>query len=342
MSQNKVFETLNAMRGIAAISVVLFHMRGQLIDPVIAPGGYLAVDMFFVLSGFVIASAYDSRLADGLSLKRFALIRAVRFWPLLALGVGLGASRLLAAVPPAEFVIATTAGLFLIPIVVTSSGFLFAVNAPLWTLSFEMMVNLAYAAVYRFTTTTVLATCACVGAALMVATASAAGSNDIGVDIHTFPGGLGRTLYGFSMGVLVFRRGWRCALLPAWAIGCLLVACMFLPVSQSLRVFYDLTFAILLSPALVILGASVEPSRRFHRLAVYLGTISFGIYTIHAPLIGMAGRLSGKAHIEPTFVAVPLLAGLLIACPYIDRVYDIPLRRFLSDALGNRRGAAST
>ena len=56
------FLTLDAMRGVAAITVVLFH-GARLAGVQTMPHGYLAVDMFFALSGFVISRAYDRRLA---------------------------------------------------------------------------------------------------------------------------------------------------------------------------------------------------------------------------------------------------------------------------------------
>ena len=91
MSEPFQYSTLNAMRGVAAIAVMMFHNRAM-IGPV-APRGYLAVDLFFVLSGFVIDFAYADRLARGLALRDFVMVRMIRFWPLYALGLIFGSAR---------------------------------------------------------------------------------------------------------------------------------------------------------------------------------------------------------------------------------------------------------
>src|ERR1700761_6040207 len=118
----RTFETLNAMRGIAAIGVVLFHGRA-LWHGAVAPHGYLAVDIFFMLSGFVIAHAYEERLRLGLSVAEFAKIRIIRFYPLYALGLTLGITRYLMlkmahnadALPTVDLVMATLTGLVFLP-----------------------------------------------------------------------------------------------------------------------------------------------------------------------------------------------------------------------------------
>jgi len=74
------FEMLDLLRGIAALAVLIYHsahfLGGQLL-----PGGYLAVDLFFMLSGFVIAHNYDSKIAAGMTLREFMLVRGIRLFP---------------------------------------------------------------------------------------------------------------------------------------------------------------------------------------------------------------------------------------------------------------------
>jgi peptidoglycan/LPS O-acetylase OafA/YrhL len=86
------FKMLDGMRGVAAMGVVLYHLS-QMLSLHLFRAGYLAVDIFFCLSGFVIAHAYERRLLGGLSPLRFAAIRFARFFPLIALGIGWGAAR---------------------------------------------------------------------------------------------------------------------------------------------------------------------------------------------------------------------------------------------------------
>src|SRR6185437_6209521 len=80
------YATLDGLRGVAALAVVLYHYASDLI----APHGYLAVDLFFAMSGFVIASAYEAKLKDGLDVRGFLGIRAKRLAPLWMLGAIVG------------------------------------------------------------------------------------------------------------------------------------------------------------------------------------------------------------------------------------------------------------
>lgn len=89
LSSKPRYEILDGLRGVAAMIVVAFHLietyfEGQ---PVIQPlnHGYLAVDFFYMLSGFVIGYAYDDRwgrMTTGLFFKR----RLVRLHPMLMFG----------------------------------------------------------------------------------------------------------------------------------------------------------------------------------------------------------------------------------------------------------------
>ena len=77
-----VFLELDAMRGVAAICVMLYHYSPFLSASKVLPSAYLAVDMFFLLSGFIIAHAYRARLLAGMSLGKFAVVRIIRLYPL--------------------------------------------------------------------------------------------------------------------------------------------------------------------------------------------------------------------------------------------------------------------
>src|ERR1700712_1409072 len=84
------YHTLDALRGLAAIAVVGFHISQVKLEPVLVPYGYLAVDFFFVLSGAVVAHAYEKQLRAGLSWQAFFVKRVIRLYPLALLGTALG------------------------------------------------------------------------------------------------------------------------------------------------------------------------------------------------------------------------------------------------------------
>src|ERR1700744_1024629 len=107
------FAMLDAIRGLAALIVAERHLAHYFFDKQL-PGSYLAVDIFFVLSGFVIAHAYEPRFAKGMRPTRFFAIRIIRLWPLYIAGCLLGfltlflrgdadTSLLLAALPALFF-----------------------------------------------------------------------------------------------------------------------------------------------------------------------------------------------------------------------------------------------
>jgi Predicted acyltransferases len=333
---SRVYETLNAMRGLAAIMVVLFH-SDDLLGYQLAPGGYLAVDLFFVLSGFVIAHAYEHKLAGGeLSATRFALVRIIRFYPLLALGVLIGTAKALSgvvlgsptAMPLSDIGVATASSLLLLPAPLDTAGNLFVLNVPLWTLCFELVVNLLYGALRQRLSSAVLWVIVVLGAAVMAFYAMSFGNNDNGAVVHTAIGGLARAAFGFALGVLLFRS--KLALTIGFApVLAILALALLAPVQETLRPFFDLGFAFFLAPLLVVTGASVEPKGSWARVASYLGTLSFALYAIHHPILVGSQTISEKFGIPALAMGISVLAGLLIACPILDRFYDAPIRHAL-------------
>lgn len=86
----RTFDTLDGLRGTAAIVVLLLHVASaETPDLPVFGSAYLAVDLFFLLSGFVIGHAYEARLSDGLTFGKFLKIRLVRLYPLYVLGLAL-------------------------------------------------------------------------------------------------------------------------------------------------------------------------------------------------------------------------------------------------------------
>lgn len=82
--------SLNSIRGLAALMVATFHAPLLFGVSETLPHAYLAVDLFFVLSGFVMLHAYEARIAGGLKLGRFFQLRFARLYPLLFVATGLG------------------------------------------------------------------------------------------------------------------------------------------------------------------------------------------------------------------------------------------------------------
>jgi peptidoglycan/LPS O-acetylase OafA/YrhL len=92
----KRFYVLDGMRGVAAICVVVGHIVQAMYLKIFSSG--MAVDMFFILSGFVLAYSYGERLASGLTYGQFVRIRLIRLYPMFLFGLLLGAPVLYACI----------------------------------------------------------------------------------------------------------------------------------------------------------------------------------------------------------------------------------------------------
>ena len=148
------FAVLDGIRGIAAIFIVTIHTRAFWDIP--PSRAYLAVDIFFILSGFVIAHAYETKLQDAkISLREFVLIRLIRLYPLFLLSVAF--SAVVHAYPlltgrPSEFediwqlAAAVIKTALFIPNHATgpNDNALFHLNVPYWSLAAELLVNFGY------------------------------------------------------------------------------------------------------------------------------------------------------------------------------------------------------
>ena len=307
MHPDKRFATIDALRGLAAIGVMLFHVRQDIGFQV--PGGYLAVDLFFCLSGFVIARAYEMRLGDGLGAREFVERRIVRLWPMLALGALLGI-----------FLHGGHAGmLFLLPNWI-SQGLLFPGNPPLWSLLFEIVAYFAFALVLHRLSTAVLAIIAC-AAALGLAGYAATPMRfaDLGADWASLGGGLARVGYAFTAGAILHRltraRAPTRLSTLAWLLALPLTA-SFLLIGEKDNIA-ALVFVLVGVPALTAIASQVEVPQR--RLAAFLGDASYPLYCIHVPLLALLAGASDAAVLAACAALVPVSVVL-------DRLADRPLR----------------
>jgi peptidoglycan/LPS O-acetylase OafA/YrhL len=337
--ERRVFLTLDGLRGVAAAFVAMrhtafFHNLG-------IHGGYMAVDLFFVLSGFVIAHAYERRLAAGLGAGRFLVLRYLRLWPVYLIGAGLGlAAALCHALPgrenlsPAEVARVAPFALAMLP-GPHIRQMLYPVDSVAWSLALELIINLAYALTWRWLRDIrVLGGLTLVFAGALIATVVWFGKLDVGFTWANAWGGLGRVAFSFSAGLLVYRawRRWPLSLgLTAWAPLALLPA-LFWPLVDT--VVYPLVCVIAVFPPLVALSAWTEPGRRSRRLFAWLGAASYPLYALHRP----AGELvvRGLALFQPgvlrwgAWIGAPYLLAALTACVLIERYYDRPVRKALT------------
>ena len=340
------FENLDALRGIAAIIVVIFHVQ-QLFGSFVKHG-YLAVDLFFMLSGFVLAFAYQQKLDNGLSTITFLKLRLIRLYPLYLIGLFLGflfitthahlrnsSSNLL------NSVYLLLPALFFLPIPSSTSQIhiAFPYDHPTWSLFSELIANLMHALFLRNRSTRILLIPLAIFGAILCQAAFQAGSLDFGASNNLF--GIKRVLFAYLAGVLLYRL-WlalrhRCNVwfgLP----GLLLCALLATPSVGSFSAIFDLAAVFLAFPVVVFLAACSAPSRAFRPISTVLGLASYAIYVLHKPMERYFSSLWRWLFKQWPTTAAPWSGLIFLTLPVIaaivlDTVYDLPVRRWLRDKL---------
>jgi peptidoglycan/LPS O-acetylase OafA/YrhL len=357
------FDVLDALRGLCALLVVFFHLpvSSHLHPLALFRHGYLFVDFFFVLSGFVIAHAYGGRLGSVNDLGPFLIKRLGRVWPLhavmLAAFVGLELCRLWfhfdAATPFARD--RSVEAIFTNLLLIQSFNIhpYLTWNGPAWSISVEMGAYVAFAAIMvlaprRFTAISLLLI---VAGALIVLTQSTRFMNT------TYNFGFPRAVYGFFLGCLVHRI-WLMKpptfspVVAGWLqLICLVVVGAYVSYAQGpWTVAAPLFFAVSIwifaeERGLVSRILSVRPM-------LALGHWSYSIYMVHMFVITIMLILARKLKIMPDgrridfgslwlndLVALAVI-GLIIGLSVLTyRLVEIPGRDAVNAWLARRKAA---
>lgn len=323
MSGSSRLVGLDGLRGIAALSVVMLHA-------IMAQTGssqgnaYLAVDFFFLLSGYVMARTYEKRFCDNLGPIGFLRIRLRRLWPTMALGGAIGLVPLygISGGADPEFLRAAFANFLLLP--AFAFGLSFALNPPSWSIFFELLANLGHAlALRRVPTWGLLVLCA-----LLIPALAAIGMEyglDVGSKSETFVFGLCRVGFSYTLGVALWRI-WQdrpsfpvtpmfsFLAMPAIFIGTI-------PVS-GISWLADLLFIAVVAPMMLAGGLAYDkPSR----LASFGGAISFPLYAVHGPILEWC-RQAGTPIIFGIIVSVAIASFVAYPGQALARRLTRPFR----------------
>lgn len=342
------FVTLDGMRGVGAVLVVMGHAHLFFGNVNLTGGGPALVDAFFILSGFVIAYVYEPRFATGMSVRTFMVQRLIRLLPLAMIATVLGYITLAACVTVFKDDISHAAMLsrllpemFLIPAVsLGTNDDLFKFNVPLWSLLFELLANMIYILIVPVLTRRVLIGVVVFSAVILALLSIAHGTSDGGSELAHTPVGMARAAFGFFAGVLIFRlvgspthprarTSWL-ALAPMVA----LIPMAFIPAEGELKPFIQLCAVMGFAPLVVLIGQSIEPPRFMHRFLKWAGEMSFAVYVFHWPLLMILryyeeanpGSLTGLGPI----VGVIFLAVVLAVSWVLSTLVDAPLRKWLT------------
>lgn len=337
------FVVLDGLRGLAAFAVIVDHVHSSFLGELL-PGRYLAVDFFFVLSGFVLAHVYGRRLAGGMTPLQFLRARVIRLYPLYILAAAIGAVlALLYAVKgwsgaaPQQVASALLFAVFLIPCPPPFSIWAnapYPLNGPSWSLFFELFVNAVYALVARWITPRLCLVLMGVGAALLVPTAFGFGRLDGGFAWSNFIAGFPRVTFGFFAGVWLYHLHLKRTLpaLPPWAAYLALFAILAAPAQGLWRAGFDLAAALFLFPAVVALSANSQAKGAGLRASAFMGLVSYGVYVLHVPIWGWLQLVLDALGLAPPGLANVALTALLAGAGAwaLHWTYDAPLRRWLS------------
>ncbi|KMS59170.1 acetyltransferase [Novosphingobium barchaimii LL02] len=336
--------TLDGMRGIAALAVALFHYNISQ-----APHGYVAVDFFFALSGFVLCKTYLPRWQAGLTTWAFMKQRVIRLYPLFFVGIVVttfsaisnhftGQGNFYSYEMMAQ---ALPFNLLMLPSPVTNT--LFPLNVPAWSLFFELVANLGLVLLlFRLPRIGLLALTMAAAWWFALAVLKNDGGN-LGAVWHQLGISMVRTTMSFTAGVLLARfpipefrpAGWM-------GLACLaaIAAMLMLDIGAVPDAYYDLACSIVVSPLLVWLGARCEPPRVLAPIAWFLGEVSYAVYAVHWALMEPLRYFKDDLGYDPVLMGVVYLACCVALGWAGVRWVDAPMRRKIGAMLRERASRA--
>ncbi len=339
------YQVLDGLRGIAAIAVVIFHCY-EILAPDLSANpiahGFLAVDFFFCLSGFVIGYAYDDRIYK-IGVKKFFINRLIRLQPLVVLGTLLGLAGwfldpFIQASPLQEFGTAKVLFAFVCSILLLPSpvlgryGNVFPLNAPAWSLSMEYFVNLVYAFVLVRVRKKLLVVFLFIATASLTWVAWSRGNILGGWNDITFADGYARVLFSFIAGLVIYRFNLRIKNNLHLLLYMVLLTVVFVTPHFEGDWYMELLMVVLVFPVLVMLGSGVAVKGRIAQLCSILGNLSYPLYMTHYWMIWILGSYAatdpGQRNLYlfagAIFVATIILAWIVL------KFFDEPLRKWLT------------
>ena len=354
------YDLLDGLRGVAAITVVWFHIFEAFatshLDQRINHG-YLAVDFFFVLSGFVIGYAYDDRWGK-MKTKDFIKRRVIRLHPMVVMGAIIGAVMFywqgcpvwdVSKVTIGALFMATFINALLLPATpgteIRGLGEMYPLNGPGWSLFFEYIGNILYALFIHKFSTRVLAVLVFLAGCGLALFAIGGPYGDICAGFSLtgteFTAGSLRLLFSFSAGLLLFRIFKPVKVKGAfWICSLSIIALLSVPRLGGAEYLwmngvYDTVCFAVFFPFLVYLGASGKTTDKYTtRICKFLGDISYPLYMVHYPFIYLyyAWVKNGNLTFQESFPgALGVVIGSIVLAYGCLKFYDIPLRKYLAN-----------
>ena len=372
------YALLDGLRGVAALLVVIYHIFEGFAFAETTNGegsglismlnhGHIAVDFFFILSGFVISYAYDDRWQK-MTLGGFFKRRLIRLHPMLVMGAVIGTITFLIGgreqwdgivTPIGGVALALLLTALMIPALpgsmheVRGNGEMFPLNGPQWSLFFEYIGNIIYALIIRRLSTRLLAVLVALLAALhtWIFVWDLSGYDSVGIgwtiDTINFWGGLVRMLFPFTVGMLLARTFkprkikyafWICSaiLLATFAVPYIASEC-----SLSMNSLYEVVCIAFVFPIIVWMGACGSTEGSTGRISGLLGDLSYPLYIVHYPVMYLFYAWLIDKHFysfEDTLLMPAIVVAVSIALAYAClKLYDEPVRKWLAHKFMSRK-----
>jgi peptidoglycan/LPS O-acetylase OafA/YrhL len=352
---------LDGLRGTAALSVLIYHLQEFSAftnpDQLWLRHGYLAVDFFFCLSGYVIGYAYDGRRAQ-VGIGGFFVARLIRLHPMVMFGAVWGLISYLfdpyavteitngiqpQSAPAWRLIFALFSALLLIPAPpLPNRSDSISLNSPSWSLMMEYLANIVYAVVLWRLRNRWLVLVVLVSAFALGWCAHHANTIALGWGLSSIHAtyALVRIGFSFSIGLLLFRSGakWKTSFSFGW-LSLALVLVFFMPGfglpeagEVPLNWLYETVVLLLILPLIVALGAGAESTGFLEKLCNLCGRISYPMYMLHYAVITCFVNYQSTRVVEPHVLSrvIAALAILIVAFSYaVLTFYDEPLRAML-------------
>jgi peptidoglycan/LPS O-acetylase OafA/YrhL len=333
-------EALDGIRGIAALSVLLYHLGHWLHAPLLAANSGFAVDLFFCLSGYVLPLAYWSR-RETISTVDFCRLRVIRLMPLIVIGgliscayvvLKVRASHL--PVSSGELALVAAGAVLDIPTAGAphdiGGPMVFPLNGPQYTLFLEFVANIIWWSLRRHSQRWLIV------AAILVGAGCVAAFGFGGDTEQNFLLGFPRVGLSFAVGLALYHLRHRYdpttaanALLFTVA-GAMTLALFYYPFAPSIWV--ELGWVVAVAPALVMAGTRLALPPGVAKASLWLGSLSYPIYALHYPIFcWVNGAYRSRFGAQSMSVEIPLAFALVVAGSYVALMaYDQPVRRWLT------------
>jgi peptidoglycan/LPS O-acetylase OafA/YrhL len=357
------YEILDGLRGVAAIMVLLFHIfetftMGEHLHQKYINHGYLAVDFFFVLSGFVIGYAYDDRW-KGMTLGNFFKRRFIRLHPMIIIGMVIGALGyylnaspvvfpLIAHVPVWKMLLIMLIGFTLLPVIpsmdIRGWSEMYPLDSPAWSLFYEYVANILYALFIRKLSNKILAVLVFIFGCVLIHFTVTSPMGEVSGGWSLNPGhiriGLSRLLYPFFAGLLLSRviKPGQLKYAFLWC-SIMVIAALSIPrIGGTEHIWwnglYESCVIIFIFPLIVYMGSSGKvEGKTASKICKFLGDISYPLYLTHYPLIYWftGWVVDNHVSLENAIPVAILIVVASIVIAYLSlRLYDIPVRKWLS------------